>query len=757
MPDITDYSPLWGVWNIEQLLGSGTFGDVYKAKRIDSGREYLSAIKHISIPPRSTNIQALRADGIVTDEASAMHYCDGLLGTLVKEIDICYELKGYTNFVSYEDHLIVPRQGDIGYDVFIRMELLTSLQDYIDSNGITVGGITKLCEDMCTAISVLEQKRIIHRDIKPANIFVSSTGDFKLGDFGVARHMEGLGSMSVKGTYNYMAPEILKGGTVSSNSDLYSLGLVLYRLLNSNRAPFLPPPPAQISYEEDQSALDRRLSGEPLNPPTKAELSLPLTNVIMRACEYEPSRRFQSANEMKQALQDFRNAQNSPTQNSNFDLDATVAVERSAMAGSLGGSFASWNQRSSSAIFPGSAQIHQAPTAATSKTMLFVLSSAVGVIALTLIVILAWFLAGNQKSNREETYISQAEEIAPTATSEVTPEVVNYAYYTSTESAHHAVAGDILQFGKYDWLVLDVQDGRALLITKDVISDQLATLTASNAQERSGESWETSSTRALLNDDFYYEFTSRERDNILTSVTVNDAHNGERKTIDKIFLLSEDEANKYFSDNSARIAYHVGVAVGWRLRTSMSSGRQISDAGDIAAGGLDSQNGGIRPALWVAIGDSASVILPRSLIVNRLDLYNPQYSYNFAELSYSYRVSDYEAELAAACILEFNEAWARYMTFKDEKVFAYLYSDSASYKYAVKHKNEHPSLSQRFVLVDVKEVRATDNYWWVWVHEKIEEQINNDTKLLEYHWVYKIYHDDLGFKVIDYATDPQYR
>ena len=429
MTDITSFSPLWGVWNIEQLLGSGTFGDVYKAKRVDSGREYLSAIKHISIPPRSTNMQALRADGIVTDEASAMHYCDGLLGTLVKEIDICYELKGYTNFVSYEDHLIVPRQGDIGYDVFIRMELLTSLQDYIDSNGITVGAITKLCEDMCTAINVLEQKRIIHRDIKPANIFVSATGDFKLGDFGVARHMEGLGSMSVKGTYNYMAPEILKGGTVSSNSDLYSLGLVLYRLLNSNRAPFLPPPPAQISYEEDQSALDRRLSGEPLNPPTKAELSLPLTNVIMRACEYEPGRRFQSANEMKQALQDFRNTQSSNTQNSNFDLDATVAVERSAMASSFG----SWNQQGSGknsgsgfASFSGSAQIQQGKQPVANKTMFTVLFSIVGVIALLLIVILVLLIPrGNEKEEadtvRSITQIEFSESPMPTPVPTPTP------------------------------------------------------------------------------------------------------------------------------------------------------------------------------------------------------------------------------------------------------------------------------------------------------------------------------------------------
>jgi serine/threonine protein kinase len=295
------------------------------------------------------------------------------------------------------------------------------MTDYIAENGITIGAITKLCEDMCSALTVLEQKHIIHRDIKPANIFVNAAGDFKLGDFGVARHMEGLGSMSVKGTYNYMAPEILKGGAVGANSDLYSLGLVLYRLLNYNRAPFLPPPPAQIGYEDDQAALDRRLSGEPLITPARAELSLPLTNVIMRACEYEPSRRFQTAGDMRRALQDFRETQLRP------DLDATVAVERNATrTGQYGtGSYIPpWNQQGSGGSFGtgmgyspygggsvlgGSAQ---PKPKSSSKTMFTILFSVIGVVVVMLGVILAIVL-----SNKQDT----PSVASPPATVDVTP------------------------------------------------------------------------------------------------------------------------------------------------------------------------------------------------------------------------------------------------------------------------------------------------------------------------------------------------
>ena len=443
MIDIANFSPLWGVWSIEKPLGSGTSGDVYEVRRIDANRQYAAAVKHISIPPKGTSIQALYADGTVTDESSAQRYCQSLLDALLKEIDICYELKGYTNFVSYEDHMIVPRRGEIGFDIFIRMELLTSLQTYITANGITLGGITKLCEDMCTALNVLEQKSIIHRDIKPANIFVNAAGDFKLGDFGVARHMEGLGSMSVKGTYNYMAPEILKGGVVGANSDLYSLGLVLYRLLNNNRAPFLPPPPAQISYEEDQSALDRRLSGEVLPPPSRAELSLPLTNVIMRACEYIPGGRFQSANEMKQALQDFRNFQSAAphtTGSAGFDPDATVAVERSAIrstnygAGGFSqsanpqGSFVGMGNSGNPSGFAGSIPPSKPQQAASNKTMFTIIFAALGFIVVLLIILLVLFLPGmsgpGAPSNAPSAQIASAtptQASAPTQTPTPTP------------------------------------------------------------------------------------------------------------------------------------------------------------------------------------------------------------------------------------------------------------------------------------------------------------------------------------------------
>ena len=94
---------------------------------------------------------------------------------------------------------------------------------------------------MCNALELCEKRGIIHRDIKPDNIFINDNGDYKLGDFGVARQLEKSSTfMSRRGNQAYMAPEVYKGEWYGEKADIYSLGLVLYRLLNNSRIPFMP-------------------------------------------------------------------------------------------------------------------------------------------------------------------------------------------------------------------------------------------------------------------------------------------------------------------------------------------------------------------------------------------------------------------------------------------------------------------------------------------------------------------------------------
>jgi len=303
MSDIRMFSPLWGNWEIVSKLGEGSFGSVWKIRRpwLD-GRFYEAAVKHISIPKDESEFQHLLDEGVFASRESAARYYQDMLQSLLEEIDTMHTLQGYTNIVSYEDHDIIPKEDGIGYDIFLRMELLTPLTVRMREQ-MTTKDVVHLGIDISTAIDVLNRYHLVHRDIKPQNIFVNATGDYKLGDYGTARAMESaVTAMSRKGTYNYMAPEIYRNQPADSRVDMYSLGLVMYRLMNGNRLPFLPLS-GNVSSEMNENAMLRRFSGEPLPPPKYADAAL--SGIILKACAFRPEDRYINAQELKQALEAY--------------------------------------------------------------------------------------------------------------------------------------------------------------------------------------------------------------------------------------------------------------------------------------------------------------------------------------------------------------------------------------------------------------------------------------------------------------------
>ena len=301
MDDIRNFCPLWGEWEAEEKLGEGSFGAVWKMRREGyGGQTYYSAVKHISIPKDESEIRNLMDEGILESQDSSVRYYNKVLDSLVGEIDTMHQLQGYTNIVSYEDHKIIPKKSGIGYDLFLRMELLTPLTKRIREQ-MTVTDVIKLGCDIAEAISILNKFHMVHRDVKPQNIFVNNTGDYKLGDYGTARALNSEATaMSRKGTFNYMAPEIYNNQAADIRVDIYSLGIVLYRLLNGNRLPFLPTT-GEVTNRMNEEAQVRRLSGEALPAPAYANENL--ANVVLKACAFDPKDRYQSAEEMKRDLQ----------------------------------------------------------------------------------------------------------------------------------------------------------------------------------------------------------------------------------------------------------------------------------------------------------------------------------------------------------------------------------------------------------------------------------------------------------------------
>ncbi len=298
--DIKSFEPFWDTWYIKDIIGEGGFGKVYRIEREEFGNVYVSALKHIRIPSSQSEVKSVISDGM--DKESAERYFESLTEEIVKEIVLMSKLKGNSNIVSYEDHKVVKSKDKIEWNIFIRMELLKGLVDYIGENIITKRDVIKLGIDICRALEMCQKFNIIHRDIKPENIFVSEMGQFKLGDFGIARQIEKTEfGLSKKGTFTYIAPEVYKGEAYGSTVDIYSLGIVMYRLLNNNRVPFMPPYPKPITHTDRETALVKRMSGEVFNKPVNADGRL--AEIVLKAAAYNPKERYESARDMRKALE----------------------------------------------------------------------------------------------------------------------------------------------------------------------------------------------------------------------------------------------------------------------------------------------------------------------------------------------------------------------------------------------------------------------------------------------------------------------
>ena len=295
------YEPIFGAWHITRLIGEGSFGKVFEMEREDFGVTYKAALKAITIPASQSEVRSVMSEGM--DEGSVRTYFGGFVKKLVQEFALMSKLKGNSNIVSYENHQVIEHKDGVGWDILIQMELLTPLDDYIrQKKTISRQEIIQLGIDLCKALELCQKHNIIHRDVKPENILVSENGDFKLGDFGVARTVEKtMSGLSKQGSYPYMAPEVEKGEAYGSTVDIYSLGLVLYRLLNGNRLPFLPPAPAPIKYADREEARAKRFNGVPLPPPSHADGRL--AEIVLKACAFAPKDRYSSPAQMRQELE----------------------------------------------------------------------------------------------------------------------------------------------------------------------------------------------------------------------------------------------------------------------------------------------------------------------------------------------------------------------------------------------------------------------------------------------------------------------
>jgi serine/threonine-protein kinase len=190
--------------------------------------------------------------------------------------------------------------GEEDGEPHIVMECLSgrTLADELREGPQAVKRTRAMALEVLSALSAAHNLGILHRDIKPANLLITEHGSFKVGDFGIAKSVDGLDQTEtgeILGTAAYLAPERIEGRAATSRSDLYSLGVVMYEALTGAK-PFVGDTPAAIAYAVHDSdpipAVELRPDADP-----------DLVAAIERAMARNPNDRFDSADAMALALE----------------------------------------------------------------------------------------------------------------------------------------------------------------------------------------------------------------------------------------------------------------------------------------------------------------------------------------------------------------------------------------------------------------------------------------------------------------------
>lgn len=264
-------------WTIIDEIGKGSYGTVYLLE--NNNTEELSALKIVSVPKGER------------------------LESYLREIETMNSLQNCPNIVKIQEYWTTLDETNETATVFIRMEYLYSFDDYLSEHPVDDHMVAKIGLDLLNGLESCEKIGVLHRDVKPSNILVSEEGVFKLGDFGTARVCSDT-ALTIRGTFEYMAPEVYFGKNYNHQADIYSLGLVLYELRNKGRGPFVNLEKSIIYHKDKEKALEERMKKKAV--PAPVEGTMEFSHILAKALEYQPALRYHSAAEMKEDLLEYQ-------------------------------------------------------------------------------------------------------------------------------------------------------------------------------------------------------------------------------------------------------------------------------------------------------------------------------------------------------------------------------------------------------------------------------------------------------------------
>jgi serine/threonine-protein kinase len=288
-----------GAWRIVSHIADGGMGAVYLAERADGEYQQRAAVKLLNPAFVSASAKArLEAERQILAGLTHPNIA-GLLDGGRTEDGVPYLVLEYVD-------------GE-------------PIDAWCDRQGLDTAARLRLMAKVCRAVDYAHRNLVVHRDLKPSNILVDARGEPQLLDFGIAKLVEGGVGLTRSGhrvlTPSHASPEQITGGPVTTATDIYALGVLLYELL-AGRAPYASepssavalareivegqpsPPSSAVTGDSSRRIAAARERGERLTPARLArELAGDLDNIVLMALRKEPERRYASAEALAEDLE----------------------------------------------------------------------------------------------------------------------------------------------------------------------------------------------------------------------------------------------------------------------------------------------------------------------------------------------------------------------------------------------------------------------------------------------------------------------
>lgn len=294
--------PLFGSWYVDSKLAEGRNSKVFKIYKTVNGVTKFQALKTVKFPSSDRELSRVIETGKFK---TVNEYLNLLENTVIENMNKMLSLRTNPNIVRFDNFRIV-RENSCFY-VIMLMELLSPFSDCVKVESITKEQVVKISSDLCRAVDGFRNAGIMHHQIKPENIYVDKKGNFKLGDFGISNISDRIKTEASP----YMAPEVYTGSSHDTSSDIYSIGVLMYKLLNDNRLPFLPAFPNPVSLGDREAAFAKQMRGEKLSAPAKADREMTL--IISKALAFNQSDRYFNPLLMRTELERYLDSLNAPS------------------------------------------------------------------------------------------------------------------------------------------------------------------------------------------------------------------------------------------------------------------------------------------------------------------------------------------------------------------------------------------------------------------------------------------------------------